>query len=134
DREAQLVAVLALLAGPARAYPCIVHEDIETVVVALHALGQCGDRVERREVGALPVEVLVPRRATDLGDRLPAARVVAAVEDHPCARFGQGRRDSSAQSVGRTPDEDCRHRVNVLGNIKRAFVLSRGTATNTSTN
>src|SRR5689334_97028 len=62
--------------------------------------------VERGEVGSVPATPLVPGLVRDLVERVPAALVVASVDEHLRPGTGELDGDGLAEPVGRARDED----------------------------
>jgi len=75
-------------------------------VLARHLLGERANLMERCEVGAQPVQVVVARPGPDVLERLLSATVVAAVDEQRRAMRGQLRRERAAEAVRGAGDQD----------------------------
>ena len=126
-REAQLVAVAALhpasVARDRAADSGVVDDRIEALVIARHLLRKRAHFVERREVGAQPVKLLVAGARADLVDRGAPSRIVAAVDQQRRALGRELRRERTTEPVGRAGDQN-----RLLGDGLHAVGLSRNRA------
>src|SRR5439155_16855496 len=108
--EAQLVAVAAFLpsvvAVGGGADASVVDERVEPLALPSDAFRKAAHLVERGEVGGVPLQVVVAGRGADVVDRLVAAGVFAAVDQHGRARRGKLGGDRAPVAVGGAGDQD----------------------------
>ena len=71
-----------------------------------HLLRKRAHFVERREIGAQPVKLLVAGARADLVDRRAPSRIVAAVDQQRRALGRELRRERAPEPVGRAGDQN----------------------------